>query len=194
MVNNFEIIKNYLTFRDENDFYFLQIFKRRKDNPGMEKDMYVVTNYYVYSIEHLEKLKNDIISICDSTNSRAYIRLNVRNNRQVAFRCLNKLATLLTENKFRDVKAMYDASCGEVHDQKPKRWIVDIDTKDLEFVNQVGTFISELQNGLNYNIEGLLESKNGYHIITQPFNTKLFNEKFPSLDIQKDNPTILYAP
>ena len=34
MVDNFKLIRNYLKFESEDDFYFLQIIKRNKDGPG----------------------------------------------------------------------------------------------------------------------------------------------------------------
>jgi hypothetical protein len=39
MINNFQAIRDLLTFGDEDKFYFIQIYKRRKDNPDMKKDM-----------------------------------------------------------------------------------------------------------------------------------------------------------
>ena len=33
MVNNFELIKQHLTFLNERSFYFVQIIKRKKENP-----------------------------------------------------------------------------------------------------------------------------------------------------------------
>ena len=37
-------------------------------------------------------------------------------------------------------------------------------------------------------------TKNGYHILVTPFNPNLFKDKFPKIDLHKDNPTILYIP
>ena len=48
MINNFEAIRDLLTFGDEDKFYLIQIFKRRKDNPEMKKDMVIIDNYFVY--------------------------------------------------------------------------------------------------------------------------------------------------
>lgn len=35
-------------------------------------------------------------------------------------------------------------------------------------------------------------SVSGLHLIFKPFNTKIFSDKYPEIDIQKNNPTILY--
>ena len=39
MVNNFDKIRNFLTFNSSDDFYFIQILKRRKDNPTLFKNI-----------------------------------------------------------------------------------------------------------------------------------------------------------
>jgi hypothetical protein len=49
MVNNFQKIREMLTFPSETNFYFLQILKRRKDNPDLGKDMIHIADYYIFS-------------------------------------------------------------------------------------------------------------------------------------------------
>ena len=39
-----------------------------------------------------------------------------------------------------------------------------------------------------------IPTKNGYHIITKPFNLKQFKDKYSDIDVHKNNPTILYIP
>ena len=83
-MNNFDQIRNMLSFPDENAFYFLQILKRRKDNPGLEKDMIHLADYYIYSLEQFDNIKQRIIDQCDTENARAYFRLNRRDAKKVA--------------------------------------------------------------------------------------------------------------
>ena len=40
----------------------------------------------------------------------------------------------------------------------------------------------------------IIPTKNGYHLITEKFNVKTFKKRFPEMDIQKKNPTLLYYP
>jgi len=47
MVNNIDRIRELISFEDEFDFYFLQILKRRKDNPDLKRDMVVIVNYHI---------------------------------------------------------------------------------------------------------------------------------------------------
>lgn len=43
-------------------------------------------------------------------------------------------------------------------------------------------------------IEAIIPTKNGYHLITKRFDVMEFNKKYPNLDIQKKNPTLLFLP
>jgi hypothetical protein len=43
-------------------------------------------------------------------------------------------------------------------------------------------------------IEAVIPTKSGHHLITKKFDVMKFKEKYPDLDIQKKNPTLLYCP
>lgn len=199
MVNNFELIKGLLQFNHEGDFYFIQILKRRKDNTGMEVDMRVINNYFIYSERQLmEDLQQRIIEECNFHNARAYIRVNVRNAEKIALQTLKKVTDMIISKDYKAVKNAYLSAAGEHHSQVPKRWIVDIDGSDW-----IDTFAmyTDMINGcqpLGNKVIGCIPTKNGYHIICTPFNlqewNKLFKEPFTPIDIHKDNPTLLYCP
>jgi hypothetical protein len=56
-------------------------------------------------------------------------------------------------------------------------------------------FITELQLEANKTLGmTFIKTKSGFHIITQPFNVMKFKERYPDVDIQKKNPTVLYIP
>ena len=38
-----------------------------------------------------------------------------------------------------------------------------------------------------------IPTKSGWHIITTPFNLQQFKEKYPNIDVHKNNPTLLYC-
>ena len=81
--NNFDLIRKMLSFPDENAFYFLQVIKRRKDNPDLGKDMRHIADYYIYSLDQFDELKQRIIDQCNAENGRAYFRLNRRDAKKV---------------------------------------------------------------------------------------------------------------
>jgi hypothetical protein len=56
-------------------------------------------------------------------------------------------------------------------------------------------FINELQKEAGRELHmTFIKTRSGFHIITQPFNVMKFKEKYPDVDIQKKNPTLLYYP
>lgn len=197
MINNFQRIENLLQFENEGDFYFLQILKRRKDNPTMERDMMVINNYFINSLEDLEYQKSHIIDECTFHNARAYIRINVRNYKKLGLLTMKKITEYMISGDYKAIRNAWLSTAGENHCQNPKRWIVDIDVKDLSMVKQYMDMI-EARQPVGNKIQALIPTKNGFHIITHPFNlqewSKLIKDPIQSVDIHKDNPTILYIP
>ena len=112
MINNFQAIRDLLTFGDEDKFYFIQIYKRRKDNPDMKKDMVIIDNYFVYELEHFKGLEEKIIKQCIDNNARAYIRLNRRSAKQVALKTLGRIAKMIEDENYKHVKRAYLSCAG----------------------------------------------------------------------------------
>jgi hypothetical protein len=201
-MNNLETILPLLNFSDSDDkFYFIQIYKRRKDNPGMERDMEVLNNFYIYTEDQLLRRFPTIKKICDDNNARAYIRLNRRSDRKIALQSLARLATMIASDQFK-MRNLYDSIAGEFHSETDKTWIIDIDYKDfkgrestLEIIHRS---IKKLQiDAKKEPLMFIIPTKNGYHLITRPFNLKLLEPLQlggTRFDIHKDNPTILYTP
>ncbi len=192
-VNNSAKIGTMITF-EKDDFYFLQILKRRKDNPEMEKDMVVIKNYYVESMDQYIKLIPRIILLCQYENARAYFRLNKRNYKKIGLQMIRRVADHISSGNNKAIKTAFDSICGEYHSDTDKKWIVDIDSID----NNINDVLFELTNlQLQTEKEPMMEiipTKNGVHVITRPFNLKKFRETFSGIDVHKDNPTILYCP
>ena len=130
-MNNLEIISPLLDFSDLDKFYFIQIYKRRKDNPGMDKDMIVIENYSISSREQFEKTFPRIQKVCDDNNARAYIRLNRRSHKKVALNMMVRLAKMIESEQY-NVKNIYWSVSGEFQAEEDKTWILDIDWIDYE--------------------------------------------------------------
>lgn len=200
-MNNFENIRKMLSFPDENAFYFLQILKRRKDNPDLGKDMIHIADYYIYSLDQFDELKRKIINQCNAENARAYFRLNRRDSKKVAMQVLKRTADYITSENYRAVKNVFASCAGESHSDPDKTWLVDIDNVSLDFFNHsdkynsVRELVFELQKEAGKEpMMTYLFTKGGIHIITRPFNLNKFREQHPDIDVHKDNPTILYCP
>lgn len=199
MVNNFEQIKKMLTFASEDDFYHLQIIKRKKEHPELGSNNYVVKTYYISSIEYLELKKDEIINLCNFHDARACINLNRRSFEKIAFHAMQKIANQLMNRDFRSVRKCYESVCGANSNEPNKKWIVDIDGVSIDAMahapvtRRIIETIQELQGMAGG--ESFLETvrtKSGFHLITSPFRLDIFRERYPNIDVHKDNPTILY--
>ena len=68
------------------------------------------------------------------------------------------------------------------------------DETDLDKMNDILSEIKDFEPKGNKMLE-LIPSKNGYHIITNPFNLEFFNNVCDDkIEVHKDNPTNLYIP
>ena len=200
-MNNFDLIRKMLSFPDENAFYFLQILKRRKDNPDLGKDMIHIADYYIYSLDQFDELKRKIINQCNAENARAYFRLNRRDSKKVAMQVLKITVDHIMSENYRAVKNAFASCAGRFHSDPDKRWIVDIDNISIDSFNhseeqhKMRELILDLQRETeNEPMMKFISTKGGVHIITRPFNLNKFKSQYPEIDVHKDNPTCLYFP
>jgi hypothetical protein len=195
MIDNLNTIKPLLNFEKQGDFYMLYVFKRKKDQPESERDNHqsvrTIKTYCIESIEHLEKRYEEIKQLCEIFKARAYIHVQKQNHFDVS---LNMMATLAQriQNGNTNQKGLFDSVVGQIKTQE-KRWVVDIDTKDEKFLLKVSLFIDDIRPEGD-KIEAIISTKNGWHLITKRFDTKAFGDKFPEIDVQRKNPTLLYYP
>ena len=109
MVNNFNLISKFLTFESGDDFYFLQILKRKKENPEQTGNSRTIKTYYIDSLEKFFKLEKEIQTLCELHNARAYINLNKRSYEKIAFHHLKKVTDCLLNKDFKSIKDAYNS-------------------------------------------------------------------------------------
>lgn len=190
-INNLEWIKPLLVFNSNDDFYHLQIIKRKKEHPELGSNSYVVKTYYITSIEYLGNKMPEIINICNFHNARAGINLNKRSYKRCAYEMNELLAKYLKQGEYRAVRKLYESVVGKFSNEKDnKKWIVDIDTKDNTVI-QVEADIIKLEP-FGQKVLACIPTKNGYHLITNPFRLDLFKHQYPEIEVHKNNPTLLY--
>jgi len=203
MINNIDIIKPLLNFEEKGDFYMLYVFKRKKDQPEGEKDNHqsvrTIKTYCIESIDHLERRYDEVKQLCEMFKARAYIHVQKQNHRDVSLDMLASLAERI-KNGVQNQKGLFDSVVGQIKTQE-KRWIIDIDNVSMDGFNHdpyqvsLREYINELQKEVGKD-QGMtfIKTRSGFHIITQPFNVMKFKERYPEVDIQKKNPTLLYYP
>lgn len=196
-VNNSIQVTKLMSF-DKDDFYFLQIIKRRKDNPDMERGEDILKNYYIESIDEYIKLIPSIIKLSDFENARAYMKINKRNYTDLAMNMNKRVVEYIASGQTRSLKNAFDAVTSRYHSDKDKKWIVDIDWVDLEDKCRLDIVLSDV---VNLQIEGgrepmteIIPTKNGVHFITRPFNLKKFKELYPKVSVHRDNHVLVYCP
>ena len=195
-VDNFEIIGSLMDFSRPNTMYFIQILKRRKDNPDMTTGVKVIDNYYINSIEDLVKLKDRIVNDCNERNARAYINLNRLDTLNVAKHTIKIIIDYILNEQYAQVKNAYATACGTHHSEPRKKWVVDIDTKDEDEIQAVTDYINALyiEAKSDNKILASIPTKNGVHLISEGFNMKKFMDTFPGMTVTKNSPTVLYIP
>lgn len=204
MIDNLDKVLPLLKFESNDDFYYLQILQRKKENPQLGSNSRVIKNYYIASEEYLIKHYEEIKKLCEVFNARASIRLNKRSFEKVGFKAMTNLANTMMNKEYSFLKASYDRACGLGHNDKNKTWIVDIDRDEVIWLEQVINAIAPCEP-LGDKIIVQIPSKSGIHLITKPFNVEQFKKNFEQelkeyqmsyieLEIHKDNPTNLYIP
>lgn len=212
MIDNFELIKSMFYFNEgDNMFFHLQIVQRTKDHKS--KDIKVkegaIKTYFIRSKEHLDRVKEEIILLCEHYGARAYINVAGKNFSTLQSLMLVKLASDISQGIVRNPRKCLNSAAGELKSRIPK-WIIDID--DISLKESIKEKLFELyaeswnRKGIDISIEALREVENSYicaeiptksgvHLIVRPFNIKTFNESFPNVDVHKNSMgTLLYYP
>jgi len=214
MVDNFDIIKPLLKFNDHQDFYFLQLLLRKKDGnevpAGSDNQRRLVRDYHITSPEMLDEIKEDVISRCNETNARAYIRINKRNYKTIAMAYAQETLKKARKgeqfgNTYNEINSVI--GCYPEGHKEDKTWLVDIDDAlpDFTLVARVKDIISRcepIDTDEVKKVIAVIPTRSGTHLITRPFNLQRFNtlkkdelwEIDSEVAVLKDNPTILYAP
>jgi hypothetical protein len=193
--DNIRLILPFLKFNSEDDFYYLQILQRKKENETLNSNSRVIKNYYIKSEKYLLDRYDEIKKLCNVFNARASIRLNKRSFEKVGYKTMVNIANTMSNKDFKFLNKSYDRAVGVSHNDSKKKWILDIDG---EMTYQE---LEDLENFINYEIEPktkktycYIPSKSGLHLITQPFNLESFRQKYSEIEVHKDNPTNLYIP
>lgn len=198
MIDNFEQIRSMLKFEDDY-FYFIQIIQRKKEHPEVGANNRIIRSYMISSEEKFDKNGPEIVQMCEMFNARAYIHLNRRKWSKVALECLRHNAELIANGQHEGIKSSLETIVGRNNSEprESKTWIIDVDMDDYNVLNKIGTTLYNIKPIEDDKWIDTIPTKNGFHMITKPFNRAEFN-KYMQLqgdvpDIHTDNPTILFS-
>ena len=210
MIDNLNLIKELLNFEKEGDFYMLYILKRKKDqttDKSNHQSVRTIKTYCIESIEHLEKRYDEVKQLCEIFKARAYIHVQKQNQKDVSLNMMVELAQRI-QNGQHNQKGLFDSVVGQLKTSE-KRWVIDIDDSKvpspmmiafIEYECRPITVVKFDDAGIPIGhevgpkVEAVIPTKNGHHLITKRFDVMKFKEKYPNIDIQKKNPTLLYLP
>ena len=194
-MNNFYKLKSYVDNLEVDDFLYIEIMIRNKDQKdNIGKNNRIIKSYKVDILTDLNRLEEDIKKLCKTFNARAYIYLSPRNNEKVFSEMLLLMANYNKMKNYDSINRVFDKALKSIKGSM-KHFIIDIDTKDLHYITNVREEIinSAKLDSIEEPIIDIFETNSGYHIIAKPFNYyKTFKDKFPDIGIHKNNPTLLY--
>lgn len=206
LVDNFDKVKNVVQWKPEQTYYKFVALIRAKDYKDGERPVLLdkekqecfVHQWLVDSEEYFDRVKEDMKTVVEMFRCRLYMTLDRKStmktliaardvvNRQldsylgvkepqVSVKMFNKLVPSVTQ-------------LAESSDRDGRRWMFDVDTKDVNVLNVVKKLC-----GTDY-LESF-ETKNGYHVVADKkfdangrlfclknngklakFNDSLFNE------------------
>ena len=198
LVNNFNLFKEIMEFNNEDEFYFVQILIRGKDGHteqgvnGNNKNR-LIKYYTIRSVDELSRKEEEIKSICHALNARAYIHPTKRSFSEVADATLRITTDMYLSGKnVVGLKGAYSTACGKSFISNDKKFVIDIDKEDENLVDIVNFIEIWCDPKAEAKFLYKVPTAHGVHIITKPFNTKLFSERYPDIDVHKNNPTLLY--
>ena len=184
-VNNFQYIEKFLQPTNENDFWFAQIIKRKKDNPDMNRSERIIKSYNIKDYKHLIHFKEEIQLLCNYHNARFYLNLNVRDLKLCHIRLIQALMNNIAQDTYSSIYSKVDSIFGSTTSPgRTKYWIADINEDDIALVNDLKDAIDD-NNGKKSLV---LKTLNGYHIICEPFN----REEIVFKEIKINSPTLIY--
>lgn len=176
IVDNFDKVKNVVQWKPEQTYYKFVALIRAKDYKDgefpvlldKEKQECFVRQWLVDNEEYFERVKEDMKTVVEMFKCRLYMTLDRKStmktliaahdviNRQldsylgvkepqVSVKMFNKLVSSVTQ-------------LAESSDRDGRRWMFDVDTKDVNVLNVVKKLCGE------FYLE-TFETKNGYHVV-----------------------------
>lgn len=199
MIDNFKTIKKHLNFESSDDYYFIQVLMRSKDNSQLGANNRLIKTYAIRSEKEFDNYESEIKVLCNLFNARAYIHFTKRSFKKVALLMMKELCDRITNDQCPEIFKVFNSASGNYNDSEEKTFIIDVDRgipfeEDIEYLSIIMGYVNEGCSPAGNKWITTLNTPNGYHIITRPFNSQQFKMKYADVDIHKNNPTILYTP
>ena len=209
-IDNFENVRQIMNFTNPGDtLYFVELIKRKKDNPDMLDSRQFVKQFYFTNENEFNNAEQSIKNLCQQLNARAYIYLNARSKAMV-----DKYTKIYSDRFARNRKMARHFgnnpmafAAGRSFDA-PDRPLcfVDIDSDDF---NDISMAMKIIQDAGIKPLFAYRSMNNGLHVILPnkddakkldftPINGNLnglsqFYKNNAKVSVEIDKPTLLYA-
>ena len=158
----------------------------------------IIRTWTFYSGEEFLAKRNEIISVCHANNARAYFLPQRRDTYIVLKSMMRNVLQNLDNNRINFNRLISSTLCGchEVADSDDKYWVLDLDNDSMVerwiqvnfggkvlservwTVDEVFNFVREQVAKVGKNPDDVykIPTRNGWHIITPPFNLQAAQE------------------
>ena len=156
LVDNFDLVARMMKQGDDDLFYFIEIIQRKKDNLNLTfkrsgLDNFSNKNYIktfsVSSPQELMNVKDEIISLCERYNARAYITINPRSKQRVN----DYVQHCKSKGMFKGREYEHAARQHKEHNDKSFEWevlhpygLIDMDIPNKEAQDKLETILQRL--------------------------------------------------
>ena len=181
-----ELLNKHCVFSDDYECYVILTVSRKKDTPEITNSQEIVFRDVIKRKEDINrkyhKIKASIVNYRDENDKNfpfyVYVSANSRDSRKATFSLINRINHWFQEelngvNKSKMFKRIHGYFYSELMKKenrgKTRQFLIDYDAKDK---------LKELKQRINnYGGDIILtqETRNGYHIITTPFDRNKWN-------------------
>lgn len=174
MINNFNVIDNFLQF-EEGTFYKFELLVRNTDGGNiLYQDGYSATNknilvksWYVDNKDYYEKIKHEMVTMSDLTGARLYVTLDRKDNVKLVQNLIHAFTDTLCAivkgqtPSIKNISKTFASETSKVENssKSTKTLMFDVDTKEETVRKVVCDYIES-----EHQVPLVLETKKGYHI------------------------------
>jgi hypothetical protein len=209
-IDNFQNVRDIMNFKNPGDtLYFVELIRRKKDNPSMNHSRQFIGQYYFKSQQEFDSAEQAIKDKCKKQGARAYIYLNAR-SKAVVDKYTQIYAARFAKNSglarhFGNNPMAFAAGRSFDAPDRPLCFI-DIDSADFKDISMAMKIIQDA--GITP-LFAYRSMNNGLHIILPdkdaakkldftPINGNLnglsqFAKNNAKVSVEIDKPTLLYA-
>jgi len=209
-IDNFQNVRDIMNFKNPGDtLYFVELIRRKKDNPSMNHSRQFIGQYYFKSQQEFDSAEQAIKDKCKKQGARAYIYLNAR-SKAVVDKYTQIYAARFAKNSslarhFGNNPMAFAAGRSFDAPDRPLCFI-DIDSDDFKDISMAMKIIQDAgitplfaYRSMNNGLHVILPDKDAAKKLDfTPINGNLnglsqFAKNNAKVSVEIDKPTLLYA-